>query len=63
MRSSGRAAGLLLAAFASGGAFAASPFTTGDYYLLAAVSEPAFSPSGSSVVYVVSRNHEKEDRG
>jgi len=59
--SSWRAAGLLLAALASGGAFAESPFATGDYYLLAAVSEPAFSPSGSTVAYVVSRNHEKDD--
>jgi len=57
-----RAAGLLLAALAPAGALAATPFATGDYYLLASVSEPAFSPSGSTVVYVVSRNHEKDDQ-
>src|SRR5690349_1613280 len=55
------AAGLALAALMPAAAAAATPFTTGDYYLLAAVSEPAFSPSGATVVYVVSRNHEKDD--
>ena len=50
------AAGLALAALMPAAAAAATPFTTGDYYLLAAVSEPAFSPSGETVVYVLSRN-------
>jgi len=57
----GGAAGLVLAALVPAGAPAATAFSTGDYYLLTSVSEPAFSPSGSTVVYVVSRNHEKGD--
>jgi dipeptidyl aminopeptidase/acylaminoacyl peptidase len=61
MRLPGGAAGLVLAALAPAGALAAGPFSTADYYLLASVSEPAFSPSGATVVYVVSRNHEKAD--
>src|SRR6185295_9094129 len=53
-------AALLLAALASG-ALAATPYTTGDYYLLATLSEPDISPNGSEVVYVVSRNDRKTD--
>ena len=62
MKFRGSAAGLLLAALVPATLVAATPFSTSDYYLLAAVSEPAFSPSGSSVVYVVTRSHEKDDK-
>jgi dipeptidyl aminopeptidase/acylaminoacyl peptidase len=57
----GGAAGLVLAALMPAGALAATAFSTADYYLLTSVSEPAFSPSGATVVYVVSRNHGKGD--
>jgi dipeptidyl aminopeptidase/acylaminoacyl peptidase len=62
MRLPGCAAGLMLAALVPVSAIAATPFVNGDYYLLADVSGPAFSPSGSTLVYVVSRNHEKDDK-
>jgi dipeptidyl aminopeptidase/acylaminoacyl peptidase len=54
------AAGLLLVALAAG-AFAATPFSSDDYYLLATLSEPDISPSGSDVVYVVTRNDRSTD--
>ena len=41
-----RVAGLVLAALPVLSRIAATPFATDDYYLLADVSEPAFSPSG-----------------
>jgi dipeptidyl aminopeptidase/acylaminoacyl peptidase len=40
---------------------AASPFVLDDYYQLAAVSEPAFSPDGERIAYPVSRNDKKSD--
>ena len=52
---------LLLAAVPVAGA-AATPFTLDDYYLLATVSEPAFSPPGDRVAYTVSRNDRKSDK-
>jgi dipeptidyl aminopeptidase/acylaminoacyl peptidase len=57
------AAGLMLAAIPALFAHAATPFQLDDYYLLAAVAEPAFSPDGSSVAYSVSRNDKKGDQG
>jgi dipeptidyl aminopeptidase/acylaminoacyl peptidase len=61
MRLARRAPGLALVALVPLGAAAATPFTSSDYYLLADVSEPVLSPSGTSLAYVVSRNHEKGD--
>ena len=62
----GGAGGLLLAALAPAlipaGAPAATPFTTDDLYLLQTVSDPDFSPSGASVVYVVSGSDRKSDQ-
>jgi dipeptidyl aminopeptidase/acylaminoacyl peptidase len=43
-------------------AAAASPFVLDDYYLLANVSEPVFSPSGDRIAYAVSRNDKKNDK-
>jgi dipeptidyl aminopeptidase/acylaminoacyl peptidase len=39
----------------------ATPFTLDDYYLLADVSEPVFSPAGDRVAYTLSRNDRKRD--
>jgi Tol biopolymer transport system component len=55
-------AGLALATFPCFTALAATPFVLDDYYLLAAVSEPAFSPGGDRIVYTVSRNDRKSDQ-
>jgi len=41
---------------------AGTPFGLDDYYLLADVSEPAFSPSGERIAYTVSRNDKKSDK-
>jgi dipeptidyl aminopeptidase/acylaminoacyl peptidase len=54
-------AGLMLATSVCLAAPAATPFNLDDYYLLASVSEPAFSPSGDRIAYVVSRNEKKSD--
>lgn len=63
MRSSGRSvAGLALAMLPCLVA-AAAPFTLDDFYLLADVSEPAFSPSGDRVAYVVSTKDKERDEG
>jgi dipeptidyl aminopeptidase/acylaminoacyl peptidase len=56
-------AALALAALPALPAGAATPFELDDYYLLAGVSEPAFSPSGDRVAYTVSRNDKKSDEG
>ncbi|MEO8063691.1 MAG: S9 family peptidase [Pseudomonadota bacterium] len=56
-------AGLVLATLPLVGTHAAAPFALGDYYLLASVSEPTFSPSGDRVAYTVSRNDKKSDKG
>jgi dipeptidyl aminopeptidase/acylaminoacyl peptidase len=56
-------AGLALATLPLLGAHAATPFELDDYYLLASVSEPTFSPSGDRVAYTVSRNDKKSDKG
>ena len=58
-----RVAGLVLATFPCLSAQAATPFGLDDYYLLASVSEPAFSPSGDRIAYTVSRNDKKSDKG
>ncbi len=55
-------AGLMLATFPCFSAPAATPFGLDDYYLLADVSEPAFSPSGDRIAYTVSRNDKKSDK-
>jgi dipeptidyl aminopeptidase/acylaminoacyl peptidase len=55
-------AGLVLATLPLVGAHAAAPFGLDDFYLLANVSEPAFSPSGDRVAYTVSRNDKKSDK-
>ena len=55
-------AGLALATFPCFTAHAATPFVLEDYYLLATVSEPAFSPSGDRLAYTVSRNDKKSDQ-
>jgi dipeptidyl aminopeptidase/acylaminoacyl peptidase len=54
-------AGLMLATFPCLSAPSAIPFELDDYYLLATVSEPAFSPSGERIAYAVSRNDKKSD--
>jgi dipeptidyl aminopeptidase/acylaminoacyl peptidase len=56
----GTAAALLLAALPLA-AHAAVPFALDDFYLLASVSEPAFSPDGDRIAYTVSRNDKKKD--
>ena len=43
-------------------AAAPTPFGLDDYYLLADVSEPAFSPYGDRIAYTVSRNDKKSDK-
>ena len=58
----GLAALVLAAHLAPAIAADATPFSLDDYYLLATVSEPAFSPSGERLVYTVSRNHRKDDK-
>ncbi len=55
-------AGLALAACPSFGAPGATPFVLDDYYLLATVAEPSFSPSGERIVYSVARNDAKHDQ-
>jgi dipeptidyl aminopeptidase/acylaminoacyl peptidase len=55
-------AGLALATFPCLTALAATPFVLDDYYLLATVSEPAFSPGGDRVAYTLSRNDKKGDQ-
>lgn len=55
-------AALVLAAQPGSFAAAATPFGLDDYYLLATVSEPAFSPSGDRIAYTVSRNDKKADQ-
>jgi dipeptidyl aminopeptidase/acylaminoacyl peptidase len=40
---------------------AQTPFELDDYYLLATLAEPVFSPSGERIAYTVSRNHRKSD--
>ena len=55
-------AGLALATLPLLGAHAASPFELDDYYLLASVAEPAFSPSGERIAYTVSRNDKMSDK-
>jgi dipeptidyl aminopeptidase/acylaminoacyl peptidase len=57
-----RVAGLVLATLPCLSAQAATPFGLDDYYLLASVSEPAFSPSGDRIAYTVSRNDKKSDK-
>jgi dipeptidyl aminopeptidase/acylaminoacyl peptidase len=57
------ATGLLLAVFPALHATETRPFELDDYYLLAAVSEPAFAPSGDRIAYTVSRNDKKSDAG
>jgi dipeptidyl aminopeptidase/acylaminoacyl peptidase len=52
---------LMLATLPGLSAAAAAPFELDDFYLLASVSEPAFSPSGDRVAYAVSRNDKKRD--
>jgi dipeptidyl aminopeptidase/acylaminoacyl peptidase len=56
------AAGLVLAALPTLFAHAAAPFGVDDYYLLAGVADPAFSPDGSSVAYSVARSDKKNDQ-
>ena len=58
----GSMAGLVLAILPTPPAHAATPFQLDDYYLLATVSEPAFSPSGDRIAYTVSRNDKKSDK-
>ncbi len=58
MRGFGTFAALALA----GAAGAATPFTLDDYYLIADVAGPAFSPSGERIAYSVSRNDRKSDK-
>jgi len=62
MSVSSRSLGALAwAALAPACALADSPFALSDYYQLASVAEPAFSPSGSTLVYILSRNDAKSD--
>ncbi len=60
-KSAWRVAGLVLATFPALLAAAPTPVALDDYYLLADVSEPAFSPSGDRIAYTVSRNDKKND--
>ena len=55
------AASLVLSAFSACQAVAATPFGLDDYYQLASVSEPAFSPAGDRVAYTVSLSDKKRD--
>jgi dipeptidyl aminopeptidase/acylaminoacyl peptidase len=55
-------AGLALATAPFAFAADATPFSLDDYYLIAAVSEPVFSPSGDRIAYTVSRNERKVDK-
>ena len=41
---------------------AATPFTPDDYYLLADVAAPAFSPDGERIAYTVTRSDKKLDQ-
>ncbi len=54
-------AGLLLALHAAGAAAQAAPVTLDDYYNLASVSGPAFSPDSSRIVYSVSQANREQD--
>jgi dipeptidyl aminopeptidase/acylaminoacyl peptidase len=56
-----RVAALMLATVPCLSAPSTTPFELDDYYLLATVSEPAFSPSGDRIAYTVSRNDQKSD--
>ena len=60
-RGVGRAPALLLALVALP-SWAATPFELDDYYRLATVSEPVFSPAGDRVAYTVSRNYRDSDK-
>ena len=59
----GIAVPVVVAAMASPAVLAATPFTVEDYFQLADVSEPTFSPSGEQLAYTVSRNDKKKDQG
>jgi dipeptidyl aminopeptidase/acylaminoacyl peptidase len=41
---------------------AKTPVSLDDYYQLAGISEPAFSPSGDRIAYTLSRNDKKSDK-
>jgi dipeptidyl aminopeptidase/acylaminoacyl peptidase len=56
-----RIAGCVLATLTGPWAFAGTPFTLDDFYQLADVTEPTFSPSGDHIAYIVSRNDKKAD--
>jgi dipeptidyl aminopeptidase/acylaminoacyl peptidase len=56
-----RLAAWALATLAAPCAPAGTPFTLEDFYQLADVSAPTFSPSGEYVAYIVSRNDKKAD--
>ncbi len=58
---SGGLAGLLLATLPAA-SLAATPFTPDDYYLLADVAAPAFSPDGGRIAYTVARSDRKRDQ-
>jgi dipeptidyl aminopeptidase/acylaminoacyl peptidase len=55
-------AGFVLATLPGYSAGAVTPFELDDFYLLATVSGPAFSPSGERIAYSVSRNDKKSDK-
>ncbi len=57
-----RVAGLMLATFPCLSAPSPTPFELDDYYLLATVDDPAFSPTGDHIAYAVSRNDRKRDK-
>jgi dipeptidyl aminopeptidase/acylaminoacyl peptidase len=59
--SRGDVAAIALIALLASNAPAATPFGLEDYYLLASVSEPVFSPSGAQIAYTVARNDKKSD--
>ncbi|MEO8019150.1 MAG: S9 family peptidase [Pseudomonadota bacterium] len=58
----GNVAGLVLATLPAFTATAAAPVELDDFYLLATVAEPAFSPSGDRIAYAVSSNDRKSDQ-
>ncbi|HTU64491.1 MAG TPA: S9 family peptidase [Steroidobacteraceae bacterium] len=51
-----------LATLSGGPAAAATPFELADFYRLATVAEPAFSPDGERIAYTVSRNDKDDDQ-
>ena len=55
-------AGLMLATVPCLSAPAVTAVGVDDYYLLADVSEPAFSPSGERIAYTLSRSDKKTDK-